>query len=529
MRFIVSLRILRPSGEADIALRNPEQYRKLPNGLFTITKNDHILDIPLGTQVPLLCLWEKFQGRAAPGANQAFLTKKVFIDHAPSVPKRKGFTSTRIGDMTPEEHEYCSQKFNELIERKVGKGNYPKGDGLRKEKVWVGRLFACEGDAHASTIILEDANKFYHQGGRTPVRQIDIGLPLRFYIHRWRREYARRLGLPSPKLTEAIRPKSVEERAEERLFREEANDEKKAYGLVEQVIRNTMNDSRYGLVQAPEGIRKTTAAMEHVPALIEKLNDDEISGLPEDANEKELENAKRYTVVFAFGNYKLAAEKADQFNSINQDTRYKGVVLRSFSKEYAHCLKALNVKQAISKTYAAQMGYSSQIAAIRDEQPQVWSMMEKRHSDFYKDLQQGVQEIRPVFFTAHQTLHNWDNEGITSAYWHKDFFRTDPKEWWRLRKEIRPRLVVHDEVSVDNLVEFHRAEKVEWYFQMKEGQSCWEGPNSLSERYKVFENHKNDHPTTIDFEEVCEIHDIEYSQSDLQTVLGLEKYDNENA
>jgi hypothetical protein len=62
--------------EADIALRLPEQYRKLPNGVHTIEPGkggpDRLLGIPVGSRALLQCVWEKLLTRAPTGADRAF-------------------------------------------------------------------------------------------------------------------------------------------------------------------------------------------------------------------------------------------------------------------------------------------------------------------------------------------------------------------------------------------------------------------------------------------------------------------------
>jgi hypothetical protein len=432
--------------------------------------------------------------------------------------------------MTPGEHNYCSQEFNTLIERLVGKNRYPKGAGLHKESVWLGRLYACKGDSNPSLLIFEDSSQIYHQGGKEPDNLFKLPTLLRYFIRRWRRDYATQNGLPRPTTPENIQPPAKAEHPEEIDFQENAIDMQTAYTMVENTIIKVMDNCPFGFVKAPEGSRKTTAAMQHVPDLLSILITDAINHLPDDAKDWEHEDAKRGNVIFAFSSYDLATEKAEQFNKMHEGSCYKGIVLNSFSREYNECLDLLNIAQRITKAHAAQSGYQSHIAAIRKMQPEVWTRMQERHSDYHKVLCVNGEKLYPIFFVAHQTLHNWSNDGITSVYWHRDFFKSEPHDWGILRKSMRLRLAVHDEISVDHLLDYHKAADVEWYQAMKASSSSWDNPDcKLDARYNAFDQYKDSHPTQLEFDEVCKIHDIGYGKSDKRLVRGIENYDHDNA
>ncbi len=152
--------------DPDPALRLPEQYRKLPNGVFTVEppkgQSGHLLRIPAGTRVPLLCVWEKLLTRAPKGAARAFVNEAVLKQSAATGSRRIGLhrRQSQIGDMTPDEHQFCSERFDELIKSRVGPNQFPKGAGLHRESSgWIGRLYANEFDKNPSTLIFEDGHR----------------------------------------------------------------------------------------------------------------------------------------------------------------------------------------------------------------------------------------------------------------------------------------------------------------------------------------------------------------------------------
>jgi len=68
--------VLRPPISPDPDLAQPEQFRRLPNGIWWNDKADHLLGIPVATPIPQLVLWEKFVDRAAKGCTSAFMTRR---------------------------------------------------------------------------------------------------------------------------------------------------------------------------------------------------------------------------------------------------------------------------------------------------------------------------------------------------------------------------------------------------------------------------------------------------------------------
>lgn len=101
---------------ADSALRFAEAFRRVPNGCRVID-GKHLLDIPEGTLVPQITLWEESRARAAGDDLPLFWTPEVFGGNTPA---RKRSKNTKpqsagklVGDMNQEEMDYCAARLRE--------------------------------------------------------------------------------------------------------------------------------------------------------------------------------------------------------------------------------------------------------------------------------------------------------------------------------------------------------------------------------------------------------------------------------
>lgn len=518
----------------DPAMRLPEQYRKLPNGVLVIEsrKAPHLLGIPEGTLVPQLCVWEKYLSRAAAGADRAFVNEAVLKQNAGDAQPRASRYRRRsgIGDMTPDEHRYCSERFNELIASKGGRDGYPRGAGLHRETVWVGRLYANETDANPSTIILEDSHQTYVQGGKRPSRSLSIGLPLRIHIGKWRREYALSRGCqPTYPLRDDLLPEA-QVRHEERRFANEAVSTDAARQTLQELIPAILDAHELMLVRAPEGIGKTTAIAQHLPELSQRLA---AAARKEigigDHPRRDVE--WRRPSAFAFSSYALATEKAKEFNDSPAGAHLMGIVMPSFSRLYEETRKALDVEEAITARAAAKAGHDSVAAAIRYRQPKVWSEMARRHRGLFEAVKApDARRSRVLYFVVHQVLQQLNTNLLAAAFLHPAFFRTETKDWWQLAEAMRLRVAVHDELPLEALVSMHRADKVEWCLDLFELQpEVWQDADvGLVEKYRSYEAKRAGGTPPVSFDELLEIHRVGYGRSDQTAVAECETYGSGN-
>ena len=523
------VRVFPQEVEPDSALRLPEQYRKLPNGVYTIEtprgKTEHLLEIPVGTRVPLLCIWEKLLTRAPARADRAFINeatlKQTSLDRAAKA--RTYRRQSRIGDMTPEEHAYCSEQFDALIARRVEANGFPRGAGLHKESVWVGRLYANQTDRNPSTIILEDGHRAFVQGGKQPDRTIDLGVPLRVHIGKWRREFSKKRGIPC---TSRGLEASMEERPEEQQFAAAAISQGPAREALAELLARIIDQHERVLLRAPEGLGKTTAIAGYLPVLSGRLEAAALEKIPQE--EKLLRDVeRRRPSAFAFSSYELAEEKAAEFNLSSAGRRMRGIVFPSFSRAYEEARKALGIDEIMTVSWAAKHGHDSVAAAIREGQPSVWAEMARAHRALF-EIPRGPA-LRPsgvVYFVVHQVLQQLSQNLLTAALLHPRFFDTAPKEWWQLTEEIQLRVAVLDEIPVEALVWMHRADQVEWCLDLFEQMpDAWSAPEAgLVDKYSTYEAKRAGGSPPVTFEEALEIYRVGYRRADQTEVAECEFY-----
>lgn len=522
---------------SDSSLQLWEQYRKLPNGVLTVPDDDHILEAPKGTNIPLFTLWEKILSRAGRGANTALFNESLFYSGGTRLKKKshRSPNKSKIGEMRPEEFDYCSEKFNSLVEKIVGTGLWPRGAGLEYQSLQnIGLLHACEGDETPNTVIFENSSKHFHRGGKPPDRDVDLKAPLSYFIRQWRKEYAKENGIDKPSNDDAIQVAPLT--AMEQDFKDNAVDVASARRILADTVKSAFACEEPSVILGPEGCGKSTCAMREYPHAIETLVQTTWNSLmvrysgnhlkeflkknTEEAFRRKKWLAKRTNGAFAFGSYQAAKEKEKEFNNMHAADNYIAYVLRSFSKEYAKCC-SLEGLGCIDMEYAARHGYKSLIVVIKEQQPEVWNRMKTRHSKFQRKIAGSV----PVWFMVHQTLHLWYQDGITSIYWHPDFFTAEYKDYWKLKQEMELQLVVQDEIRVGQLFSLAPSTNVDWYRDMQKDNDCWKLSNkNITEQYSAYCEHKESHPTDMGFQEVINIHKAAYTESDLITIRALENY-----
>lgn len=518
----------------DSALRLPEQYRKLPNGVLVIDspvdpKKRHLLGIPAGTRVPLLCVWEKLLVRAPAGSDRAFVNEAALRQCTGiGSPRQARYRRTsRIGDMISAEHEFCSERFNAAVAKRVGAGKFPKGAGLHCESSgWVGRLYANEFDRNPSTLIFEDNYRIFVQGGRQPDQSVSLPMPLGILIRQWRREYAQLRGLRLPGGMPQQSEEMLPQRPEERKFSEAATTLPTARLALGEFLADVLDRHIRILNRGPEGLGKTTAVAASLPDLTHRLTKAALEAIPvEDRVRRDAE--WRRPSAFAFSSYELADEKAEDFNKSLAGLTHCGIVMPSFSRLYKECREALDAKEVVTPTLAAKCGHSSVMEAIKLRQPRVWAEMGWRHGRLFESVRgYGGRQKRVVYFVVHQVLQQAAANLLSAAFLHPRFFDTEPREWWRLRDEMRFQVAVHDEVPIEAIIGMHPGPQAEWCLNLFDmAREVWaEEDVGLIEKFRTFEAKMQHEPIPIAFEEVLDIHRAAYSQADQTEVAGCEPY-----
>ncbi len=139
----------------DDALRQPESYRRIPNGTRVIDFDGHLLGFPKGTFVPQVTIWERYRERAAGDSLPLFFQPDLYRDlaRAETIPCRLP-PARRVGpDLTDKEREFCETQL------RVRYADWPRFEFLTYEGgKWVARFRNSPNDRNPSSVMTEDFN-----------------------------------------------------------------------------------------------------------------------------------------------------------------------------------------------------------------------------------------------------------------------------------------------------------------------------------------------------------------------------------
>lgn len=535
--------ILVPGVMADCTLRQPEQWRRLPNGLWLNDKPDHILGIPLDTLVPQLTLWEKFADRAQKGANTPFLSPSLFVTTVPSRREHQTVARQLTGNMPASVRDFCIASLKKLIEQQT-QGQYPKLDALIYEGgEWKALLWASDDDRNANCVIGEEYRRILQRGQHELASDVELPMPLGALLQLWRDRFQAQES-HYDQITDSVpeasdfhdgisainispQPEARIERFEERLFREHATSRDDVPTILSELSEHLIGAHRNVLMVAPEGTGKTRGIMAKHPVLMESINAD-INRCREQNGEK-----PEWIVysMFAFASYDLAEQKAREYEILHPNGPYVPIVLRSVSREYGECCAEIGVARLPYDDPDISYAGESFIDRIKREQPKVHRMMQERHAAFWAAPVQAAKS--PVFFSVHHVMQRWTTESLTRVYWHPRFFDDAPGERWELKNDMRLRLAIHDEIGRKDLLWSDRAEIVEWVKDNLGSSPDWRGASRAAKRRMFDElaartriqSEIGGYPIDQSFDDCLQIDDLDYSKEDHIEITEVESYD----
>ncbi|MAF27669.1 MAG: hypothetical protein CL820_10760 [Croceicoccus sp.] len=207
------------------------------------------------------------------------------------------------------------------------------------------------------------------------------------------------------------------------------------------LLINVIREHNRALICAPEGISKTTGLFAN-HARIERWLRAEQAG----------------SVMYAFGLYKTAYDKAEEFNAY-QDGRYRAVVLESFGEVYGKACAKLGIER-LDPTSLSTRQFPSLWKAIESLQPGVIEIFRNRHAELWADIGNAA----PVFFVVHGLAHNWRLSSKSRQMWAPSFWELQGKENHAAtcREETKINLLIHDEIKDEHLAAAYPAVKVDW-------------------------------------------------------------------
>ncbi|MBO9406182.1 hypothetical protein J7399_01985 [Shimia sp. R9_1] len=203
------------------------------------------------------------------------------------------------------------------------------------------------------------------------------------------------------------------------------------------------------------------------------------------------------------------------------------VLIRSFSEHYKrHC--AQHKIDSISHAQALRMGFNSQVEAVASQQSAVFNALSELRDASWKVPGKNGNTIcgfqystSVILFTSHDMAQNFNQPSVSKAWLHPDFDHTalqDSGQWRDLALQFRLYRVIHDEVSLNDLVDVASAKDVttaEEFRQLVKVRSGadWSKVNQ-SQRYQIFSEHGSDASKALGFHELCRIIDIGFTLDD---------------
>lgn len=454
--YAVVTRILNPGVEPDMSMKWPEMYRRLPGGTRRLDKTTS-LDLPTGSEVPQLVMWEKWVNRAPNGSSAMFWDTSLFIESLVKETRArlgKTVTSLPVGP----ELDYCGERLRDVFN---GETVWPRFDHwtVNDQTNEIRAKFTNDhSDTTPDSYMDVDWKSVAMVGtgrGLSPRSEHSLPKPLGEMLADWLAEYAAIHGRPR---TDA-----------EKAFAEVVTDGETGAREIAKIIRECVGEHARAFVCAPEGVSKTTGLFKNHPRIAAWLKT----------------NAHPECVMYAFGDYKAAADKCREFNERNPNPHIAhGVVLRSFDKTYKDVCDALGI-MPMTLADAVHYGTGNLWSAIERVQPDVITEFTRLHAEMMKE----IAGRNPVYFTVQAVAHNWSKSSPSRLMWAPSYWlgERDADHTALCRAETNLGLLIHDEVKHENLVAAYPIETVEWVREMMDATpEVWHKDNTMVARYMDF-------------------------------------------
>lgn len=207
------------------------------------------------------------------------------------------------------------------------------------------------------------------------------------------------------------------------------------------------------------------------------------------------------------------------------------VLIRSFSELYKKYCAQHDLPQ-ITHAQALCMGFNSQVEAVASRQSNVFDeLSELRDASWIVPGKNGSticgfqHSTSVILFTSHDMAQNFNQPSVSKAWLHPDFDRTafqDTAKWRDLAVQFRFYRVIHDEASLNDLVDVASEEDVEIAEQFRQlvkvrSGADWSKVNQ-SQRYQIFSEHGSDASKALGFHELYRIINAGFTSDDVVPV-----------
>ncbi len=498
----------------DNSLQYWEQNRRLPLAL-RLVQDDHPLGLPVGSYVHQYVLASTVR-KTAPHRSKGWLHHGDLIGssavrHAQRHGGRKtpnveqaGFADTaRTADEQRRFHEFLTENFPKLT----------VGSDIRYASVEIGHqgpklyLFNNADDETPSSIIQGDYTNVLLQGqhqfeGRTYPLPVS---PNQLY---------------AAMVDQDTRLAVLNDHVLDRVFAATVNDCETYRQFLNDHIFTAMRAALLVLILGPEGCGKSHAVMANIGRLVGQS--DELAVHFADTDE---------FVFISSPSYTQAAEKIRDFTAMYPNGPYVAFEYLSLTELYQRQCPACD---QISEINALDMGFSSWLRAVHDQQPEIYAGMLAHRDELHAIRRRG--QI-PVLFGVHETVRRHADTGMTRLFYARSFgerwfdhMTPEDRRAYRtkLRFETPFSHVVLDEISVSDLVIIHRAADVRWAWNFVRSVEQIPEADKLA-RYKSFKAYRlnnprprddNDWSDKSDWTYVQEILHANYSDEDLVQITS---------
>jgi len=447
---------------ADPALRQPENFRRLPWGIRQAEANN-VLGFPEGTPIPQAVLFSMLRHHAKdPEEHRCLHRVSDFFTVAAKKPQTRFRRSigAATNDLTADEQRDFLEVLTDLCYRAWGSPvDHPRPASLHSgaNGFEIG-FYNNQHDTTPSSVMSGDHNRLLIYSADPDVRGRTYVLPL---SANELVEVFLRTGDLGGDLIQRRSRNLIEQRVlgpddpdAWKPSRRSPDTPEALRNAIAQAIPVVALGNAVSAILTPEGAGKTTSLLQAMVTHHE----------PEEG-----------FMMFAARSYEQAEEKCDQFNELFPDSGFVGVVLGSFSSTYSSLVPEDH--RATSQD-AAEAGASSLLQYVYDSDPSTVALLEQHKKEFWDALRLPPKTIKgkardlkkvPIFFTVHSVAQKWHLSGGT-RFWlnphYQDFQNATGERREMLRQQIeaatRLQWLIHDEVSADDLLFRASEAEVAW-------------------------------------------------------------------
>lgn len=502
--------------EFDKNMMTLHQKRRMPWGI-RVAEVGNYHGFPVETLIPQIVFDERLVTTSPKGASGWFLSAAEANTMPPRVPVKqaRGNRPDRADD--PE----LLAAMIEYFAREWGL-EYPKPANVQ----WVDgcpRVYFHNHshDVHPSTYLGSGHNRLVFHGADAPisnpvVAQLPHGMSLDDLVFVLEQEMNQGVQDSSPGLSAPFKSgNNVAVLAHYRLARDRSVDGNRA-GL-RRAMSMQLEAKPFSVIVTAEGSGKSSNLLD--AALDYRWNDFYEAKFPG----RGLVGPNQGFQVFSC----LANDQArEQYrNHIKKPgNEYHAVLVFGFSEHYQQadkCRSSDETWEYITHEDALRAGYNTQLDAVCDRQRDVYDRVtaEMRRGWILPNGQSAFDNPMDVIvFTSHAMAQGLNEVSKSKAWLHPDF-RPDmePEEWSKLAAQFTVYRLIHDEVSVEDLLWIATDEEVAFAGSVRRSIKDWEKAPA-SAKYAAYAAMSHNKPKDMNFHTFTKINEARFKPEDQVTV-----------